>query len=54
MGLHEAVALCMDHCHDAELSYDDSWFKTVVLSGGSACLPGLAGFPFLLSSPLHL
>ena len=42
MGLHEAVALCMDHCHDAELSYDDSWFKTVVLSGGSACLPGLA------------
>ncbi|KAL0550180.1 hypothetical protein IC582_014683 [Cucumis melo] len=42
MGLHEAVALCMDHCHAAQLSYDDSWFKTVVLSGGSACLPGLA------------
>ncbi|KAK4782488.1 hypothetical protein SAY86_016590 [Trapa natans] len=42
MGLHQAVALCMDHCHDSELSVDDSWFKTVVLSGGSACLPGLA------------
>ncbi|XP_022932370.1 actin-related protein 8 [Cucurbita moschata] len=42
MGLHEAVALCMDHCHAAELTWDDSWFKTVVLSGGSACLPGLA------------
>ncbi|KAL9248973.1 Actin-related protein [Drosera capensis] len=42
MGLHQAVALCMDHCHDAELMYDDSWYKTVVLSGGTACLPGLA------------
>ncbi|KAK4779086.1 hypothetical protein SAY86_006614 [Trapa natans] len=42
MGLHQAVALCMDHCHDSELSTNDSWFKTVVLSGGSACLPGLA------------
>ncbi|XP_023540460.1 actin-related protein 8-like isoform X1 [Cucurbita pepo subsp. pepo] len=42
MGLHEAVALCVDHCHAAELTCDDSWFKTVVLSGGSACLPGLA------------
>jgi hypothetical protein len=43
MGLHQAVALCMHHCHDAELTSDDSWFKTVVLSGGTACLPGLAG-----------
>lgn len=43
MGLHQAVALCMDHCHSAELTADDSWFKTVVLAGGSACLPGLAG-----------
>ena len=43
MGLHQAVALCMDHCHSAELTDDDSWFKTVVLAGGSACLPGLAG-----------
>ncbi|OMO83850.1 hypothetical protein CCACVL1_11142 [Corchorus capsularis] len=42
MGLHQAVALCMDHCHSAELTGDDAWFKTVVLSGGTACLPGLA------------
>ncbi|KAL5548756.1 hypothetical protein UlMin_003987 [Ulmus minor] len=43
MGLHQAVALCIDHCHAAELTGDDAWFKTVVLAGGSACLPGLAG-----------
>ncbi|XP_050203380.1 actin-related protein 8 [Mercurialis annua] len=42
MGLHQAVALCMDHCHAAELTADESWYKTVVLSGGTACLPGLA------------
>ncbi|KAE9607863.1 hypothetical protein Lal_00040106 [Lupinus albus] len=42
MGLHQAVALCMDHCHAAELDGDGDWFKTVVLSGGTACLPGLA------------
>ncbi|XP_022734769.1 actin-related protein 8 isoform X2 [Durio zibethinus] len=42
MGLHQAVALCMDHCHAADLTGDDTWFKTVVLSGGTACLPGLA------------
>ncbi|KAL6513984.1 Actin-like protein arp8 [Orobanche hederae] len=42
MGLHQAVALCMDHCHDAELPGDDNWFKTVVLAGGTASLPGLA------------
>ncbi|XP_057474741.1 actin-related protein 8-like isoform X2 [Actinidia eriantha] len=42
MSLHQAVALCMDHCQAAELTGDDSWFKTVVLAGGSACLPGLA------------
>ncbi|KAH9620238.1 hypothetical protein KSS87_019020 [Heliosperma pusillum] len=41
MGLHQAVALCMEHCHEAELIGDDSWFKTVVLCGGSACLRGL-------------
>ena len=54
MGLHEAVALCVDHCHAAELTCDDSWFKTVVLSGGSACLPGLAGSngPTLLATCL--
>lgn len=43
MGLHQAVALCMDHCDAAELTNDGAWFKTVVLSGGTACLPGLAG-----------
>lgn len=44
MGLHQALALCMDHCEAEELTSDDaSWFKTVVLSGGTACLPGLAG-----------
>ncbi|KAL6975123.1 Actin-like protein arp8 [Sarracenia purpurea var. burkii] len=42
MGLQQAVALCMDHCQAAELTGDDSWFKTVVLTGGTACLPGLA------------
>ncbi|KFK27199.1 hypothetical protein AALP_AA8G348300 [Arabis alpina] len=42
MSLHQAVALCMDHCDAAGLTGDDSWFKTVVLSGGGACLPGLA------------
>lgn len=42
MGLHNAVALCMEHCQEAELNTDDSWYKTIVLAGGSACLPGLA------------
>lgn len=42
MSLHHAIALCMDHCHSAELAGGSDWFKTVVLSGGSACLPGLA------------
>lgn len=42
MGLHQAVGLCMEHCHAAELAADDDWFKTIVLAGGSACLPGLA------------
>lgn len=43
MGLHRAVALCMDHCFAAEVAGDDGWFKTVVLAGGSSCLPGLPG-----------
>lgn len=43
MGLDQAIALCMDHCYSAELLGGSDWFKTVVLSGGSACLPGLAG-----------
>ncbi|RVW25202.1 Actin-related protein 8 [Vitis vinifera] len=42
MGLHQAVAHCMDHCQSAAITADESWFKTVVLAGGSACLPGLA------------
>lgn len=41
--MHQAVALCMDHCEDAELSGDGGWIKTVVLAGGTACLPGLPG-----------
>ncbi|XP_073099017.1 actin-related protein 8 isoform X2 [Elaeis guineensis] len=41
MGLHRAVGLCMDHCFAAEVASDNGWFKTVVLAGGSSCLPGL-------------
>ncbi|KAL6844398.1 hypothetical protein ACP4OV_026071 [Aristida adscensionis] len=41
LGLHKAVSLCMDHCYNSEVFGDDSWYKTVVLAGGSACLPGL-------------
>jgi actin-related protein 8 len=55
MSLHQAVSLCMDHCDAAGLTGDDSWFKTVVLTGGSACLPGLSGSitisVFLLQMP---
>lgn len=50
MGLHQAIALCMDHCHSAEIAGESDWFKTVVLSGGTACLPGLAGkYPFYVA-----
>ncbi|XP_052151586.1 actin-related protein 8 [Oryza glaberrima] len=42
MGLHKAVSLCMDHCYNSEVFGDDNWYKTVVLSGGSSCLPGLS------------
>lgn len=48
MGLHQAVALCVEHCHAAELSADESWFKTIVLAGGSACLPGLPGIIIII------
>ncbi|KAK7262724.1 hypothetical protein RJT34_30304 [Clitoria ternatea] len=51
MGLHQAIALCMDHCYSAELSGNNDWYKTVVLSGGTACLPGLAE---RLEKELHL
>ncbi|KAE9615833.1 hypothetical protein Lal_00017614 [Lupinus albus] len=40
-GLHQTIARCMDRCHSAELSGDSEWYKTVVLCGGTACLPGL-------------
>lgn len=50
MGLHKAVTLCMDHCHSSEVLSDNSWFKTVVLAGGSSCLPGL---PERLEKELH-
>ncbi|XP_031478852.1 actin-related protein 8 isoform X2 [Nymphaea colorata] len=42
MGLHQAVALCMEHCvaYDKGAS-DDGWYKTIVLAGGTSCLPGL-------------
>ncbi|XP_074591340.1 actin-related protein 8 isoform X4 [Curcuma longa] len=42
LGLHRAVALCMDHCLAAEATPDNRWFKTVVLAGGTSCLPGLS------------
>lgn len=46
MGLHKAVSLCMDHCYVSGTVGDDSWYKTVILAGGSSCLPGLPGtFP---------
>ncbi|XP_020099948.1 actin-related protein 8 isoform X2 [Ananas comosus] len=50
MGLHRAVALCMDHCFNAEIVSDDGWYKTVVLAGGTSCLPGL---PERLEKELH-
>lgn len=46
MGLHQAVALCMNHCLAAEVATNDGWFKTVVLAGGTSCLPGLPGMLF--------
>lgn len=50
MALHKAVSLCVDHCYNAEGLRDHSWFKTVVLAGGSSCLPGL---PERLEKELH-
>ncbi|XP_064999157.1 actin-related protein 8-like isoform X3 [Musa acuminata AAA Group] len=50
MGLHQAVALCMNHCLAAEVATNDGWFKTVVLAGGTSCLPGL---PERLEKELH-
>jgi len=50
MGLHKAVSLCMDHCYVSGTVGDDSWYKTVILAGGSSCLPGL---PERLEKELH-
>jgi actin-related protein 8 len=45
MALHQAVALCIDHCSNLALedAADVNWYKNIVLTGGSACLPGLSG-----------
>ncbi|KAL2628807.1 hypothetical protein R1flu_013493 [Riccia fluitans] len=45
MSLQQAVALCMEHSSAFPVTHkaDENWFKTIVLSGGTACLPGLAG-----------
>ncbi|KAJ9540367.1 hypothetical protein OSB04_026873 [Centaurea solstitialis] len=40
MGLHQAVAHCIER--QAERSPDYNWYKTIVLAGGTANLPGLA------------
>ncbi|KAJ7550642.1 hypothetical protein O6H91_07G110800 [Diphasiastrum complanatum] len=52
MGLHQAVGLCIEHCANRELSNDihKGWYKNIVLAGGSANLPGLAG---RLAKELH-
>ncbi|KAF3327607.1 actin-related protein 8 [Carex littledalei] len=41
MALHRAVGLCMDHCYNSDIVSDVSWYKTVILAGGTGCLPGL-------------
>nr|KAJ0209327.1 hypothetical protein LSAT_V11C400160220 [Lactuca sativa] len=32
---------CLEHCHVAGLTPDETWFKTIVLDGSTACLPGV-------------
>ncbi|KAJ9540366.1 hypothetical protein OSB04_026872 [Centaurea solstitialis] len=39
-GLHQAVAQCIER--QAKTSHDHDWYKTIVLAGGTANLPGLA------------
>nr|KAJ0220931.1 hypothetical protein LSAT_V11C200069660 [Lactuca sativa] len=36
MGLHQAVADCIERCHAAKMRTDHTWFRTVVLAGGTA------------------
>lgn len=52
MGLHQAVALCMEHCvaYDNGTS-DDGWYKTIILAGGTSCLAGLPGNMVFLLYP---
>ncbi|GJZ32425.1 hypothetical protein Tco_0577861 [Tanacetum coccineum] len=33
MGLHQAVANCIEHCQAVGLNPDASWFKTIILAG---------------------
>nr|KAJ0209777.1 hypothetical protein LSAT_V11C400189230 [Lactuca sativa] len=37
------VAICLEHCHAGGLTPDETWFKTIVLAGGTPCLPGVVG-----------
>ncbi|KAJ3686998.1 hypothetical protein LUZ61_016162 [Rhynchospora tenuis] len=41
MALHQAVGLCIDHCYNSDIVGDVSRYKTVILAGGTGCLPGL-------------
>lgn len=41
-GLHRAVARCIDRCQYVKVKTDRNWYKTIVLAGGTANLPGLA------------
>ncbi|CAH1428547.1 unnamed protein product [Lactuca virosa] len=50
MGLHQVVADCIERCHAAKMRTDHTWFRTVVLAGGTACLPGL---PERLEKEVH-
>ncbi|CAI9290005.1 unnamed protein product [Lactuca saligna] len=40
-SLKEAVADCTKRCYVAKMRTDHTWFRTIVLAGGTACLPGL-------------
>ncbi|XP_024989001.1 actin-related protein 8-like isoform X1 [Cynara cardunculus var. scolymus] len=41
MGLHQAVGHCIE-CQAKRSTGDHNWYKTIVLAGGTARLPGLA------------
>lgn len=43
MSLQDVVTSCIKNCHEASVADDDNWYKTIVLAGGCACMPGLAG-----------